>query len=207
MADTFDYAGYLAGLLIIQYSHKPKAIATIKALSKMFPLDLILQVRDAFDIDTATGVLLDMLGKYVGASRWYYNSLGEQVRLNDDEYRMLLKFKIISNTSNASHYDIDQALYEFFGTQVRATSLGNMQMTFFVSEDAEKVFDAAVQQKCLPVPLGVEANKIVVQNKKFFGLVTYQNQYAFYKTGFREYNNPDKDGETLTYDKIEDIER
>ena len=45
MADTFDYADYLAGLLIIQYAHKPKATATIKALSKMFPTDVILKIR------------------------------------------------------------------------------------------------------------------------------------------------------------------
>jgi len=207
MADTFDYADYLAGLLIIQYSHKPKATATIKALSKMFPLDLILQVRDAFDLDTATGVMLDVLGKYIGANRWYYNTNGEQIRLDDDEYRMLLKFKAISNTSTASHYDIDQALYDFFGTTVRATSSGNMEMTFFVSTNAQRVVEAAIQQRCLPTPLGVEANRIVIQDKKFFGFVNYQNQYAFYKTGFKDYNNPDKEGETLNYDKIEEIER
>ena len=221
MADTFDYADYLAGLLIIQYAHKPKATATIKALSKMFPTDVILKIRDykqkttqygkewadAFDIDVADGKQLDTLGKYIGASRWYYNTEGEQIRLDDDEYRMLIKFKAISNTSNASHYEIDHALYDFFGTQVRATSTGNMQMSFFVASSAERVVEAAIQQRCMPTPLGVEANRIVIQDKKFFGLVNYQNQYSFYKTGFREYNNPDKEGETLNYDKVEEIER
>jgi len=207
MADTFDYAAYLSNLLIIQYHNKPKAIETIKALSKIFPLELILQVRDAFDLENATGVMLDVLGKYIGASRWYYNTEGEQIRLNDDEFRMLLKFKAISNTSNASHYEIDQALYDFFGNQVRATSTGNMQMSFFVSRSAERVVEAAIQQRCMPTPLGVEANRIVIQDKKFFGLVNYRNQYSFYKTGFREYNNPDKEGETLNYEKVEEIER
>lgn len=221
MEEKFDYADYLAGLLIIQYAQKPKAVATIKAIAKMFPADLILKIinykkkntrfgeqwADAFDVDVAEGVMLDVLGKYIGASRWYYNKDGEQIRLTDDEYRMLLKFKAISNTSNASHYDIDQALYNFFGTRVRATSDGDMKMTFFVSSNAERVVEAAIQQRCMPTPLGVEANKIVIQDKKFFGFVNYQNQYAFYKTGFREYNDPDKEGETLNYDKVEEVER
>ena len=93
MADKFDYASYLANLLIIQYHNKPKAVATIKAIGSLFPVDLILQIRDAFNIDTATGACLDVIGKYVGVTRWYYNDEGEQIRLNDEEYRILIKFK------------------------------------------------------------------------------------------------------------------
>lgn len=207
MAEKFDYASYLANLLIIQYHNKPKAVATIKAIGSLFPVDLILQIRDAFNIDTATGACLDVIGKYVGVTRWYYNDEGEQIRLNDEEYRILIKFKAISNTSNASHYDIDQAFYDFFGTRVRATSAGNMQMTIFIPSVAERVIEAAIQQRALPTPMGVEANKIVVQDKRFFGLVTYKNQYAIYKTGFRDYNSPDKEGETLNYEKVEEVER
>lgn len=206
MAD-FDYGKYLSSLLVIQYNGKPKASATIEALAKMFPDKLIMQVRDAFNLDTATGKALDTLAKYVGVNRFYYNTEGEIIRLNDDEFRILIKFKAISNTSTASHYDIDTALYDFFGTRVRATSDGNMQMTFFVPSDATNVIEAAIQQKALPTPLGVEANRIVVQDKKFFGFVDYQDQYAVYKTGFRDYSNPDKDGETLNYDKVEEVER
>lgn len=206
MAD-FDYGKYLSSLLIIQYNGKGKASATIEALAKMFPDKLIMQVRDAFNLDTATGKALDTLAKYVGVTRFYYNTDGEIIRLNDDEFRVLIKFKAISNTSTASHYDIDTALYDFFGTRVRATSDGNMQMTFFVPSDTTNVIEAAIQQKALPTPLGVEANRIVVQDKRFFGFVDYQDQYAVYKTGFRDYSDPDKDGETLNYDKVEEVER
>lgn len=206
MAD-FDYGKYLSSLLIIQYNGKKKAKATIEALAKMFPDKLIIQVRDAFNLDTATGKALDTLAKYVGVNRFYYNTEGEIIRLNDDEFRILIKFKAISNTSTASHYDIDTALYDFFGTRVRATSDGNMQMTFFVPSDTTNVIEAAIQQKALPTPLGVEANRIVVQDKRFFGFVDYQDQYAVYKTGFRDYSDPDKDGETLNYDKVEEVER
>ena len=206
MAD-FDYGKYLSSLLIIQYNGKTKAKATIEALAKMFPDKLIMQVRDAFDLETATGKSLDILAKYLGVDRQYRNDNGEAQNLNDDEFRMLIKFKALSNTSNASHYDVDTALYNFFGTRVRATSLGNMQMVIFIPSDAENVITAAIQQRAMPTPLGVEANRIVVQDKKFFGFVDYENQTAVYKTGFRDYDDPDKEGETLNYEKVEEVER
>lgn len=202
-----EYVNYLANLLIIQYHNKPKAIETIKTLAKGLPVDLILKLRDSFNINTALGSALDILGKYVGVTRWYYDENGEQIRLTDEEYRMLIKLKATSNTSNASHYEIDQALYNFFGTRVRATSDGNMAMTIFIPSNAERVITAAIQKRALPTPLGVEANKIVVQESRFFGFVNYKNQYAVYKTGFREYNDPDKEGETLNYEKVEEVER
>ena len=83
----------------------------------------------------------------------------------------------------------------------------NNFLEFFVPSDAERVVEAAIQQKALPTPLGVEANKIIIQNARFFGFVDYQGQYAVYKTGFRTYDDPDKDGETLNYEKVEEIER
>lgn len=202
-----EYLNYLANLLIIQYHGKPKAVATIKALAKLFPVDLLFKIRDSFDINTATGKCLDVLGKYVGVNRWYYNSDGEQIRLTDEEFRILIKFKAISNTSNASHQAIDQAFYDFFGTRVRASSDGNMEMTIFIPKVAERVIEAAIQQRSLPTPLGVEANKIVVQDKRFFGFVNYKNQFAVYKTGFRDYIEPDKEGETLNYEKVDEVER
>lgn len=205
MAD-FNYSEYLSNLLIIQYAHKNNAVETIKSLGKMFPVDLIVKVRDAFDLDTAKGVALDLLGKYIGVTRGYVNGDDEVSLLDDEEFRTLIKFKAIANASNASHYDIDMALYNFFGNKVRATSSGNMEMTIFIPVDAQNVILAAIQQKALPRPLGVNINRIVVQSADFFGFVNYQNQYSIYKTGFREYNNPSKSGETLNYDKTQDVE-
>ena len=202
-----EYMDYLANLLIIQYHDKPKASSTIKVLAQQLPIGLILRMRDSFNMDSAVGEALDVLGKYLGVSRWYYDDEGNQIKLTDEEFRILIKFKAISNTSNASHYEIDQALYDFFGTQVRAESNGNMQMAIFIPSIASRVVVAAIKQRALPTPLGVEANRIVVQDKRFFSLVNYKNQYAVYKTGFRDYNEPDKEGETLNYDKVDEVER
>jgi len=58
-------------LLIVQYSDKPKALATIESL--LAPLediyDNMFLLEDAFDLDKALGVQLDVIGKIVGISR------------------------------------------------------------------------------------------------------------------------------------------
>lgn len=59
-------------LLIIQYNNKPKAIATIALIAREMLADgLIFDVQDAFDIESAIGVQLDILGKYIGLDRYY----------------------------------------------------------------------------------------------------------------------------------------
>lgn len=201
-----DYAKYLVNLLIIQFHNKPKAKATIEALGQMFPVDLILAVRDAFSIDTAVGKQLDILAKYVGVNRFYTHTDGTIITLTDDELRMLIKFACICNTSNMSQYDLDTSLYNFFGRQVRASSNGNMAITFFVRSDSQIVVDAAIQQRVLPTPAGVQANQVVIQDEDFFAFVDYENQETEYKQGFLEYSDPDKAGEMLNYEKATIIE-
>lgn len=200
-----DYAKYLASLLIIQFHSKPKAVATIEALGKLFPVDLILQVRDAFSVDTAVGKQLDILAKYVGVNRFYTHTDGEIITLNDDELRTLIKFAAISNTSNMSQYDLDTSLYNFFGRDIRA-SFGNMSITFFVRANSAIVVDAAIQQGVLPTPIGVQSNQVVVQEEDFFAFVNYTNQNTVYKQGFLRYDDPTKSGEILNYEKASIIE-
>ena len=65
-----DLIAYYVNLLILQYRNKPKAQAHIQALiSSLMVYDLSILVRDGFNIDTAVGKQLDILGKYLGADR------------------------------------------------------------------------------------------------------------------------------------------
>ena len=201
----FNYAEYLSNLLIIQYNNLPKASATIQAVGADFPDDLIFAVRDGFSLETATGVQLDILGKYLGTDRYYINTSGQLTPLSDQEFSLLLQLKAVANNTNCSHESIDNALYNFFGTQIRAESSGGMEITFFIPAGATPVMIASLQKDCLPRPMGVGIRYVVVQTSPMFGFVTYQNQYAYYKTGFRTYSNPDKQGEMLNYFKVVDI--
>lgn len=61
---------YYQNLLIIQYKSKPKAVATVGLLSAQVIASLIYtQVQDGFDLSTATGKQLDIIGSYVGVYR------------------------------------------------------------------------------------------------------------------------------------------
>ena len=70
---------YYANLLIIQYNGKPKAKATIELFTKMIygvsDTPLLLQIQNAFDLKTAVGNQLDIIGKWVGVTRFYKGTL------------------------------------------------------------------------------------------------------------------------------------
>jgi hypothetical protein len=191
---------YYSNLLIMQYHNKPKAKATIEATVGLLPDDLIMEVINGFDIETAVGKQLDILGEYVGVDRYYLVDNQAEL-LGDEDYRILIKLKAISNTSDLSHKSLEEALYNFFGNTVRMDSDGNMEMTYFVPKNKTPIIQAAIQKEVLPRPMGVRCSYIIEYDKRFFGFCTYQNQTAVYKTGFRTYNNPNKVGEVLTYSK------
>lgn len=191
---------YYANLLIMQYHNKRKAVETIKASTKVIPDTLITDIINGYNIETAVGSQLDTLGVYLDVDRWYVEN-ENLVSLNDEDFRILLKLKAITNTSNLSHKSLDESLYSFFKNSIRMDSEGNMEMTYFVPKNKTPVIVAAIQKEVLPRPMGVMCKYIIEYDKRFFGFCTYSNTRAVYKTGFRTYNNPNKKGEVLTYDK------
>ena len=67
---------YYTNLLIVQYHNKPKARKTIKLMARLLWTNMgLLQIRDAFDWKTATGMQLDIIGKWVGVDRFYKGQL------------------------------------------------------------------------------------------------------------------------------------
>ena len=67
---------YYTNLLIVQYHNKPKARKTIKLMARLLWTNMVLlQIRDAFDWKTATGMQLDIIGKWVGVDRFYKGQL------------------------------------------------------------------------------------------------------------------------------------
>jgi hypothetical protein len=67
---TDELIQYYVNLLIIQYHEQPKAQGHINALAtETIAGQLINQVWKAFDIETAVGAQLDIIGKYVGIAR------------------------------------------------------------------------------------------------------------------------------------------
>lgn len=61
---------YYADLLIIQYRNKPKARATIKLGTNLYLADeLLFDLSNVLDIDSAVGPQLDLIGKILGVGR------------------------------------------------------------------------------------------------------------------------------------------
>jgi len=249
MADTKtvnDLVSYYTNLLIIQYINKPKAKAMIELVVRtLLANGIVLDVLNGYNIETAVGKQLDIIGKYVGVDRAFqsqnltnffaftyydevspdsvakygfsnysnsYTTVGNgtlnydasivtNFLLNDDDYRIIIKLKIIQNNSNHSHKSIDDSLYEFFGSTLMADSDGNMAMYYIIPSQLNQIIMAAIAKKVLPRPMGV-ALSYISQNEPFFGFATYDaiNQNTIGFSTYSDYNS--KTGDILNYDKI-----
>ena len=236
---------YYKNLLIIQYKNKEKARATIDLLVRTTLSDNIAsQVLDGYDIETAIGKQLDVLGKYIGANRFYtditggnffsmstyatvntdtasgftdyanfnsdsggflsYTNGSSAQSLTDDDYRTILKLKIVQNNSDHSNGSIDDGLYTFFAQDVIMSDTQNMKISYFVSGANRNIAVIAATKNILPRPMGVKLEGIIERNKKFFGFTNYKRTtQSNLTTGFTNYTDGfTKEGETLTYEKV-----
>ena len=133
MSTDAEILSYYADLLILQYKQKPKAEATVKMfVDLLINGQLPLAVQDAFDIDTAVGYQLDIIGKYAGVTRDGYSFSGPMT-LNDEDYRKIIKLKIIKNNSGSSLYDIKNLLALYFAGQIRVFDYKDMTMSYYVN--------------------------------------------------------------------------
>lgn len=246
MADVTDIIEYYSNLLIIQYNQKPKAKATIEAfVNELLASGILFDIRDAFNIETAVGVQLDILGKYVDLDRFYQGQtlegyfsfieydevvsppadrigftdytdyetkdgdwliysdvLSEDLELNDEDFRFLIKLRIIQNHSNHSHKSIDDNIFAFFGSDVRADSAGNMLMYYFVPRNKSAIISVALQKEILPKPMGVGLRYAIEGDEDFFGFATYSETPPL-NVGFANYSDYDtKEGDTLRYKNL-----
>lgn len=191
---TTALAEYYANLLILQYINKPKAYATILAqVTPVFIDQLPAAVNDAFNVNTAVGDQLDVIGKYVGASR-VGNTLDGLVTLDDDDFRTLIKLVIIKNNSGSSLYTIQSLLAANFPGQILVSDNQAMGLNYVLLETlgTSDLLEILTSGSYLPAPMGVGVSVIVVPSHEypFFGFRTYSapdltvspfNNYPFYQ--------------------------
>lgn len=135
----------------------------------------------------------------------YDDVITRQGSLIDDDYRFLLKLKIILNNSNFSHKEIDDSLFKFFGQDLVADSTGNMIMDFFVTDNKSTIIKAAIAKSLLPHPMGVWSRYLISSDIDFFGFSTYTDTTSA-SIGFATYADYDTlTGETVTYGDLIDI--
>lgn len=202
---TQEIIDYYANLLILQYVGKPKAFATIQALVDPVVMNqLPLQVQNAYNLtgpNLAVGKQLDVIGKYVGASRSGIGVNGP-FTLNDADFLSLIFFAIIRNSSGSSLYDIQLLINEFFAGEVLVFDYANMQMSYMVSSSVGnlQLVEAAISQNLLPKPMGVGVSAVIFNPviNKFFGFRTYVLP-PFNNSPFNTYSSYQTDRPWLSY--------
>lgn len=235
---------YYTDLLLYQYQNLPKAKATIDLLIRQAICDLVpLDVRDAFNIDTAVGPQLDILGKYIGFSRRVlsqiprdyfklgdydtpsiavtgfteyagavnptsvflrYSMLSESFTdLDDEEYRVMLKIKIVLNSTDNTLKSITEILAEFFGNDLICYDGKDMTISYLTNSAAEKLALLFASQDALPKPQGVALSGVyLIENpSKVFANADYTQPIV--GQGFVDYATGSDDSQWLRYeDKI-----
>lgn len=189
-----EYTDYYADLLILQYKTQPKARATISALTdKVIADGLLLDVINGFNIDTAVGKQLDILGQYIGLSRIVKEKVGAPgtIVLSDDNYRLLLKLKLICNTSYSATSQIRNALFQLFPDDIRVFDPRNMIISYELSTKFNDLLNVIAAEELLPFPMGLGYNVVVVPDLlELYGYYGYDgvnnpNGYSSYDDGFR----------------------
>ena len=201
---TEEIVLYYCNLLIIQYRGKPKATGMIQTLVTPVVMDqLPTQVMNAYALDSAIGVQLDVIGKYVGISRYGY-TFTSAVTLNDIDYLTVIKLKIMQNSLGSSLADIQSLISIYFPGILRVFDYKNMHMDYFFDTTigSSTLLEFFIKQRLLPKPMGVQMGVLIYAPiaNKFFGFRTYQapgynispfNTYSSYDTNSPWLNNSD----------------
>lgn len=158
-------------------------------------------VQNAYNIDTAVGVQLDVLGKYVGVTRYGYTFTGP-ITLDDDEFRVLIKVEIINNSNGSSLADIQNLLHMFFPGTLLVFDFQDMHMDYFFDSSigSRQLAEVFVQQGVLPKPMGVELGALIYSPDidSFFGFRTYPVG-PYNVSGFNTYDSYSMSSPWLSY--------
>ncbi len=202
MASTESIVRYYSKLLILQYLQKPKARATVEGVVTPVIMDqLPTKIQGAFALESAVGVQLDVIGKYVGVTRDGYSFTGPIV-LNDADYRTLIKIKIIQNNSGSSLATIQQFLFDNFNMTVFVVDYQSMRLSYLIDPaiGSLELAQVLVTKKLLPKPMAVQLSSIIYTPfiTTLFGFRTYQ--YAgYHNSPFNSYSDYHMDYPWLTY--------
>jgi len=188
---TQEIINYYADLLILQYRDRPKAYATMQAVADPFVMDqLPAAVQSAFDINTAVGVQLDLLGKYAGVSRVVNTFNSGTVVLVDADYRKLVQMKFALNSAGSSLEDIQELIFTFFNDALSVFDYANMRMSYYFNSSygSAVLAEAFAVQGLLPKPMGVQLASLmyVATLTDIFGFGTYDVP-AFNVSGYNNY--------------------
>jgi hypothetical protein len=158
-----EYTEEYTRLLIRQYYEKTKAKAEISheanQFSKVYTVMRALYDLDPFDVDTAQGVFLNIIGKIVFGYDARASITGTS--LTDEEYRFFIKLKIAKNTASAfmvsdDYVTIQDVIQQAFTGAAFVTDSRDMALNLYIDETVDTAFLSTVDAlDLLPSGMGV----------------------------------------------------
>lgn len=189
---------YVAPLLVVDSSTIDTGTPTITETDKI----LLLAIQDAFNPDTAVGVQLDTIGKYVGVTRTAQGLTGP-VTLSDDDFRVLIRMAVVTNSAGSDLSTIQDLLFTFFPGQMRVYDYQTMRMSYLISSALGSItlIELFVSEGLLPRPMGVQVVIIYAPDiDNFFGFCSYENPTPTFVRPFNTYASYDTGWPWLKYE-------
>lgn len=173
-----------SNLIIFQYKTDIN-INTIELIANPFcklTNNILLQLNDAFNINTAIGQQLDILGQYIGLKR---NIDG--IILDDNNYRFFLKLRIIRNKNNHNDYDIKEKLNNLFNGSVILFDNRDMTIDYLILQPIDPIIENILKNNkdFLPAPAGVGTKLIInAPDNYIFGFMGNDSNQPLFIAGF-----------------------
>jgi hypothetical protein len=167
-------------LLTSEYKTRPRLTSWLLWLLSegLTYKNTVQEFLDAFNLDTAEGVQLDIIGRIVGVDRLlsFHPVSGDSPLMNDSTYRMVIKAKIIQNTWKGTLDELYEAWAVLF-PEVRYFQIQDLQdMTYnvvimgaFTPLERELIANGYI----IPKPEGVRINLLTITDTSGLPLFAY----------------------------------
>lgn len=131
----------------------------------------------------ASGVQLDIIGKYAGVTRSGFG-FSSNIVLSDADFISLIRMAIFKNSAGSSLYTIQQFLFDFFPGQILVFDYQDMTMSYLISSGvgSSNLIQLFITEGLLPKPMAV-----------LIRIIAYAPTINFFQ--FRTYENPAVNGE------------
>lgn len=181
---------YYLNFVTSQHATKPKYMKWLRVLLTPF-LDAIKlneDVKGAFNLNTAIGAQLDLLGKILVQERRvsFQPTDGSSSILNDDYYRMILKAKVVKNQwkgTITNFYSFWNVLFK--GQPLQIYLIDNQEMepvaVIWSSSVTQMVQDLLANNYIIPKPAGLGLTVRRIDSDTTFGF--YGTKFTGFDTG------------------------
>ena len=122
-----------------------------------------------YNIDTASGVFLDIVGEIAGASRTVSISDTEAYILSDEDFIIYIKSKIAKNTWNGEIDSLQDLWFRLFGRRIGIIDNQDMSIGIYLIGDYSAAMLALIKAHLIiPKPVGVFVNYYRFGNGRIF---------------------------------------